>query len=92
MHVGKNDLKNDVKLLTNEKKIVKPVSREALSTNLAFSSIIVRKDKQKLDKSLSDTNAHLKNFSLQKSSGFIDNKNIYESCLGKRKLHFSNEG
>ena len=39
-------------ILNNGKKIVKPVSGEALSTNLSFSSIAVRKDKQKLDKSL----------------------------------------
>ena len=47
IHVEANDLKKYIKLLNNVKKIVKKVSREAPSTNLAFSSIIVRKDKQK---------------------------------------------
>ena len=56
IHVETNDLKNHVKLL----KQVKQVSREAPSTNPAFSSIIVRKNKQKLDKSSSETKAHLK--------------------------------
>ena len=76
---------NNVKLLN--KKIEKQISRKAPSSNLAFSSITVRKDKQILDKSLSETNAQLENFCLQNK-----NKNINESCLGKKKLHVSNKG
>ena len=83
---------SNIKLLKNAKKIVKQVSREVPSPNLAFSSVIVTKDKQKLDKSLPETNAHLKNFCLQKSIGFIDNKNINESSLGKKELHLSSKG
>ena len=85
IHVGTNYLMNNVKLLN--KKIEKQISRKAPSSNLAFSSIIVRKDKQILDKSLSETNAQLENFCLQNK-----NKNINESCLGKKKLHVSNKG
>ena len=66
---------NNVKLL-NSVKIVKQNSRKAPSNNLAFSSVIVKKDKQKLDKSLSETKTHLKNVCLQKIIGFIDNKYI----------------
>ena len=71
------------------------VSKEAPSTNPAFyycKEIIVRKNKQKLDKRLSEINVHLKEFCLQKSIGLIDNKNINESCLRKNKLHLSNKG
>ena len=52
IYVEINDLANNGKLLNNVKKIVKHVSREVPSTNLAFSYIIVRKEKQKLDKKL----------------------------------------
>ena len=84
IHVGTNYLTNNVKLLN--KKIEKQISKKAPSSNLEFSSIIVRKDKQILDKSLSETNAQLENFCLQNK-----NKNINESCLGKKKLHVSNK-
>ena len=52
----------NVKLLNNMKKIVKQVSRETSSTNLAFFSITLRKDKQKLSKRLPGFNALLKHF------------------------------
>ena len=43
--------------------------------------IILRKGKQNLNETLSETNVSLKNFCLQKSFGFIGNKNINESYL-----------
>ena len=52
----------NVKLLNNMKKIVKQVSRETSSTNLAFFSITLRKDKQKLSKRLPGFSALLKHF------------------------------
>ena len=44
IHIRTNDLTNNVKLLNNVKKILKKVSVNAPLTNLAFSSINVRKD------------------------------------------------
>ena len=55
-----------------------------------FSSIFVRKGKQKLQKRVLEINVHLANLCLQKIIGFIQNKNINESCLGKKRLHLSN--
>ena len=55
-----------------------------------FSSIFVRKGKQKLQKRVLEINVHLPNLCLQKIIGFIENKNINESCLGKKRLHLSN--
>ena len=82
-----NDLTNNVKLLK-----LKKVSGNAPSTNLAFSSIIVRKDKRNIENSIADTNARLKNFWMQKGIGFINNNNIKEEFLGKMKLHLSQRG
>ena len=56
-----NDLTNNMKLLNNVKKILKKVSANAPSTNLAFSSIVVRKGKRNIEKSMADTNARLEN-------------------------------
>lgn len=56
-----NNLTNKVKLLNNMKKILKKVSANALPTNLAFSSIVTRKGKRNIEKSMADTNARLQN-------------------------------
>ena len=77
IHFGTNDLENSVKLLNNVKKIFKKVSAKAPSTNLAFSSSIARKDKRNTEKSIADTNARLR---------FINNNNIKEDFIGKKKL------
>ena len=63
-----------------------------LSTSIAFSSIINRKDKTNIQKTLTDTNARLKNFCKQKGISFIDNSGIQEFHLGKSKLHFHRKG
>ena len=87
IHIGNNDLTNNVKLLNNVKKILKKVLANASSTNLAFSSIIIRKDKRNVEKSILDTNPRLKIFCMQKDIGFIKNSNVKEYFLGKKKLH-----
>ena len=66
VHVGTNDLTNNINLLTNVKKIFNKVSKESPSTSISFSSIINRKDKANIQKTLADTNAYLKNFCMQK--------------------------
>ena len=86
VHVGTNDLTNNVNLLTNVKKIFNKVSKESPSTSIAFSSIINRKDEMNIQ------NARLKNFCIQKGISFIDNSGIKEFHLGKRKLHLNKKG
>ena len=46
IHVGTNDLTNDVNLLNNVKKIVNKTKKKSPNTVLTFSNIIVRKDKK----------------------------------------------
>ena len=92
VHDGTNDITNNVNLLTNVKKIFNKVSKELPSTSIAFSSIINRKDKTNIQKTLTDTNARLKNFCKQKGISFIDNSGIKKFHLGKSKLHFHRKG
>ena len=70
---GTNDITNNVNHLTNVKKILNKVSKELPSTAITFSSIINRKDKTNVQKTLTDTNARLKNFCVQKGISFINN-------------------
>ena len=74
-------------MLNNGKKFLKKVPANASSTNLAFSSIIVTKGKRNIEKSIADTNARLKKFCMQKGIGFINNNNIKEDFLPKKKLN-----
>ena len=92
VHDGTNDITNNVNLLTNVKKIFNKVSKELPSTSIAFSSIINRKNKTNIQKTLADTNARLKNFCKKKGISFIDNSGIKEFHLGKSKLHFHRKG
>ena len=92
VHVGTNDLTNNVNLLTNVTKFFNKVSKESPLTSIAFSPIINRKDKANIQKTLTDTNALLKNFCMQKGNSCIDNSGIKEFHLGNRKLHLNKKG
>ena len=61
VHVGTNDLINDINLLNNIKKIVTKTRQKSLNTLLIFSNIIIRKDKRNLERLRADTNSRLKN-------------------------------
>ena len=62
VHVGANDLTNDINLLSNVKKIVNKTNKTSPNTILTFSNIIFRKDKKNLEKTREDTNSRLENF------------------------------
>ena len=61
VHVGTNDLTNDINLLSNVKKIVNKTNNTSPNTVLTFSNIIFQKDKKNLEKTREDTNSRLKN-------------------------------
>ena len=77
-HAGTNDITNNVNLSTNVKKIFHNFSKESPLTSIEFSSIINRKDKTNIQKTLTDANTRLKNFCMQKEISFIDNSGIKE--------------
>ena len=72
VHAGTNDITNNVNLSTNVKKIFNKISKESASSSIEFSSAINRKDKTNIEKTLTDTNARLKNFCMQKGISFIE--------------------
>ena len=75
---GTNDITNIVNFSTNVKKIFNNFSKESPLTSVEFSSIINRKDKTNIQKTLTDTNTRLKSFRMQKGISFIDNSGIKE--------------
>ena len=84
VHVGTNDLTNNVNPLNNVKKIVNKTKKKS-----PFSDIIIRKYRNNLGKSRADTNSR---FFKQKNIGLIENENLKENHLGTKKLHLNRKG
>ena len=74
------------------RKSLRKFFKDSTSTQLAFSSIIVKKDKKNLEKSIIETNVRLKNFCSQKGLGYIENNGIKEVHQGKKRLHLNKKG
>ena len=92
IHVGTNDLISDDNMLNNVKKITELVKEETPATKLAFSSIIIRKDREDLFERIKIINSHLLQYCNQHDVGFIDNSNIAESCLDISNVHLNRKG
>lgn len=90
IHADTKVLTKNVNFLNHVKKIVKKVKCKFAKTRIVFSGIIRHKDKKKnIHKKLDDTNNWLKNYSLQKILGYLDNSIIKEEHLGMKKLHLN---
>ena len=92
VHAGTNDIAKGGNLLNNVKKILKQVKKLSPNTKVAFSSIVTRKDKKDISKTVQDTNSQLKNYCSHKNIDFIQNNNIMEEHLGIKKLHLNKKG
>ena len=92
VYAGTNDITKGKNLLNNVKKILKQVKKFSPNTKVAFSSIVTRKDKKDISKTVQDTNSRLKNYWSQKNIDFIQNSNITEEHLGIKKLHLNKNG
>ena len=92
VHAGTNYLANRANLLNQVKRIVKQVKKVSQNTKIVFSSIIIRKDRKNIDKTVSQVNSYLKNHCNQMNIDFIDNGNLKEKHLGQKKLHLNKKG
>ena len=92
VHVGTNNLTNEINLPNNIKEIVTKTKQKSPNTEISFSNIIIRKDKKNLEKLRADTNSRLKNYCSQKNLRLINHDNIKENHLGVKKLHLNRKG
>ena len=92
VHVGTNDIANKVNIFNNVKKIFRKVSKDSSLTQLAFSSIIIRKDKNNFEKSILEANNRLRNYYRERGLGYIENNGIKEVHLGKKRLNLNKKG
>ena len=66
IHTGTNDLTTKTNPLNNLRKILKKCNELSPKTKLAFSNVIVRKDKANLESGHKDINSRMKSFCQQK--------------------------
>ena len=92
VHAGTNDITKGKNLLNNVKKTLKQVKKLSPNTKVAFSSVVTRKDKKDISKTVQGTNSRLKKYCSQKNIDFIQNSNIMEEHLGIKKLHLNKKG
>ena len=65
--------------------MLRQVKKPSLNTKVAFWSIVTRKDKKDISKTVQDTNSRLKSYSNQKNIDFIQNSNVMEEHLVIKK-------
>ena len=71
VHAVTNDITKGKNLLNNVKKNLKQVKKLSPNIKAAFSSIVTRKDKKDISKTVQDINSRLKNYCSQKNIDFI---------------------
>ena len=92
VHAGTSDLQKNINPLNNLRKVHWKCLDLSPETKLVFSNIIIRKDKNNLDKHRKNVNARMKNFCKQKDIGLMDNCKLEEHHLSTKKLHLNNKG
>ena len=92
IHIGTNDLQNDLKTVDHIKQMCDYAKAKSPSTEIAVSLMTVRSDNNKLASSLKVMNDKIKKFAVKNKIKFIDHNNINESCLGSGKLHLNKKG
>ena len=92
IHDGTNDLATKINPLNHLRKILRKGNELSPKTKLAFSNVIVKKDKVNLERDRKHISSRMQNFCQQKGIGYIDNSNITENHFGMKKLHLNSKG
>ena len=92
VHVGTNDITNNVDTEEMLQTLVNDVKKESPDTEIAISGLVTRKDKPGIEKKVSSLNTCLKNLCARSQLYFIENDRVDGSCLGKKKLHLNIKG
>ena len=92
VHVGTNDITNNVDTEEMLQTLVNDVKKESPDTEIAISGLVTRKDKPGIEKKVSSLKSCLKNLCARSQLYFIENDRVDGSCLGKKKLHLNIKG
>ena len=92
IHVGTNDITNDIDTLKHLKTIHNFIKDHSTCTKLAISAVLFRADKRGIDPKVKSLNKRLLVFCNENEVKFIDNRNIVYGHLSKKKLHLNENG
>ena len=93
IHVGTNDLtKNVNNTIENIQQIVNHVREISEKTKVVLSNICYREDRSDLNGIRNKVNTDLKKLGDEMKVNIIDNGNIDQSCLARKKLHLNKKG
>lgn len=93
IHVGTNDLtKNVLDTAENFNEIVETVKELSPDTQLYFSEVCLRKDFPSAYQKVNELNKSIKSFCQSRNIALIENSNIDQSCLARKKLHLNAKG
>ena len=92
VHVGTNDITNDIDTITNLQTIVNRVKKKSSHSKLIISSLVQRRDKENMENKVTKLNNELKSFCDENKTTYLCNNNIDEFCLGLIKLHPNKKG
>ena len=73
------------------KRAIEETRQESPCTEIVLSTVVIRKDKQALDKKLNvkELNMKIKDLAKELNVQVIDNSNIDVSCLSRKQLHLN---
>ena len=92
LHIGSNDLTKGGDTIDNIQFIINKITKAASHTKVVLSSLLMRRDKNNIEKHVNELNVKLKTLAEDNFIDYIDNTNIDESCLGQKKLHPNKKG
>ena len=92
IHVGTNDIGNDIDTITNIQNIVAHIKKKSSHTKIIISSLLIRHSKRKIEEKIKILNNELKTFCEENLVDFLGHENIEVTCLGKGKVHPNKKG
>ena len=92
LHVGTNDLTRKSNTIENLVCVINEIKTLSKDTKVSVSSICLRKDKRDLELKVKSLNDEIEMFCKANHIDFLDNDNIDEGCLSKKKLHLNHKG
>ena len=86
LHIGSNDLTKGGDTIDNIQGIINKITKSASHTKVVLSSLLIRRDKNNIEKHVNELNAKLKTLADDNLIDYIDNANIDESCFGQNNF------
>ena len=92
LHVGTNDLTNNIDTIPNLKSIIKLARTESPNSTVAISNVVIRTDKKNMIEKVNELNKKIDELCRKESIEVINNSNLKDTHLSKRKLHLNQKG